>query len=691
MRPDRRTWTIIAAVEAGLILAILVMWMSAGGSPPPSQDPGADDSHPGHDHGEGEMPAAEAVTWTCSMHPQIQLPDAGKCPICHMDLIPLTDEGGGDRTMSMSKAARALADIETAPAERRFVTAEVRMVGKVAYDERRLASIAAWIPGRIDRLFVDFTGTRVAKGDHLFELYSPELYAAQQELLEAEKRVDDANREGNEFLRASDRRALKGVREKLRLWGLTADQIAAIEERGTAQDRVTIRAPVGGIVVDKKIREGEYVATGQELLTIADLSKVWVLVEAYERHLPYLHYAQEVTIETSAYPGVERIGTVAFIDPELDPRSRTVDVRLNVDNPGRRLKPGMFVRAVAHARLAADGEVVQPSLAGMWISPMHPEIIKDAPGECDICGMDLVPAEEFGYRTEGESAPPLVVPETAVLWTGARGIVYVERTDVDRPTFEGRVVTLGPRAGAYRLIRDGLREGERVVVKGNFKIDSALQIQAKKSMMNPEGGRVPAGHHGHGHGGSGAAETDVGHRMVEVDGDGGGAVRVVSTPEIRRELAPVYAAYLALQGALVEDDVVGARRAGRDLTAAVAAVDPMVFPGDSGEGWRVVADGLRDDLEKVAEDTGIEELRAAFAAISEAVIRTARAYGHGGDLLRVAFCPMAFDDAGAEWLQREEAVANPYFGARMLRCGEIRDEIAGPDPADAEDAEGERE
>jgi len=212
--------------------------------------------------------------------------------------------------------------------------------------------------------------------------------------------------------------------------------------------------------------------------------------------LQWLRYGQQVDFSTEAFPGETFHGRIAFIDPVLNPTTRTVKVRVNVDNSDERLKPEMFVRANVSARLATGGKVVDHDLAGKWVSPMHPEIIRDEPGACPVCGMDLVKTESLGFAQESSAnvEAPIVIPATAALLTGERAVVYVQEPNTDRPTYTGRVVVLGPRAGADYIVESGLSEGDLVVVSGNFKIDSALQIQAKPSMMNPEGGGSTGAH-----------------------------------------------------------------------------------------------------------------------------------------------------------------------------------------------------
>lgn len=451
--------------------------------------------------------SAAATEWTCSMHPLIREPKPGICPICAMDLVPV--EGGGSgktepARLKTTEAAKALMGLETAPVERRFVAAEVRLVGKVAYDETKLGYITAWVPGRIERMYADYTGMDVQQGDHMVELYSPELLAAKEELQRAAEVLRKLPDNGPAVLRETAESALDAVRAKLKRWGLTEAQVRRAEVSGASADRITIYAPMGGTVIERNGSEGMYVDTGTLVYTLADLSTVWVALEAYESDLAWLHYGQKVSFTTEAYPGERFEGTIAFIAPTVDPDTRTVRVRVNVPNADRRLKPEMFVRAVVRSNVATGGRVMDPGLAGKWISPMHPEIVKDGPGTCDVCGMDLVPAEELGYVSADAAADdmPLVIPASAPLITGKRAVVYVEVPEAGQPAYEGREVVLGPRAGAYYLVKEGLREGERVVTQGSFKIDSALQITAKPSMMSPDAAaeeRPMANEAGHDH------------------------------------------------------------------------------------------------------------------------------------------------------------------------------------------------
>lgn len=726
--------------------------------------------------------AREAEMWTCSMHPQIRQPQPGKCPICGMDLIPVHSHPQsitGMRQLTVTPEARALMNVEVTPVQRRTVTAIVRMVGKVDYDETRLGYITAWVPGRLDRLYVDYTGIEVREGDHMVYIYSPELFAAQQELIQALRSKKE--RGESAFLAASGIDLVKSAREKLRLLGMTPEQIAEIEERDAPSDHMTIYAPMSGVVIEKNKQEGDYVQTGDRIYSVADLSQVWAKMDAYESDLVWLRYGQEVEFTTEAYPGETFIGRIAFIDPVLDEKTRTVKVRVNVPNADGKLKPEMFVRAEVRADIAGGGRVIDPDLAGKWISPMHPEIIKDAPGVCDICGMPLVRAETLGYTTPQvrHEALPLVIPVSAALFTGTRAIVYVEDPTTEEPTFNGREVVLGPRAGDFYIVENGLSEGELVVTRGNFKVDSALQLLARPSMMTPQGGGGGGGHH---HGGAQQAPSgttperaiqvpssvkpqlaalqhafeDVqtavgsgdlpavrsdfiafGEALRNVDagalqGHGkmlweelsmlmtndvveGRAViteesaqRVLESltdtmqrldaqfgiahpghpapsfevpAEFQQQLAGVLKGYAQLADALAGDDAAVAKQALPGLTGALAGVDMRLLADpESHAAWMREQANLESILKSLASAADLLQLREAFEPLSGEMQVLVMQFGVGPEQpVFELHCPMAFGNKGAIWLQRDDQVRNPYFGAQMPTCADRVERISGSD------------
>jgi len=589
-----------------------------------------------HAHGESE---SKVEVWTCSMHPQIRVPEPGLCPLCGMDLIPESNKGdeGGPWELSMSEHARKLAEIQVTPAIRKLIPHEIRMMGKIAYDEKRVSDITAWVPGRIDRLFVDFTGIEVIKGDHMVELYSPDLVSAQQELRQALRSLKN----GPASMKKATQGRVTAARKKLELFGLSESQIKTIEARKTTRDHLVVEAPMSGIVIKKHLNEGAYVKTGSLIYTIADLSRVWIQLDAYESDLAWLRYGQEVEFEVEAYPGETLTGRIVFIDPSLNPSTRTIKVRIDIPNPDGKLKPDMFVRATAHALVSQEGKVMDPSLAGKWIGRMHPEIVKDEAGTCDICGMDLTKAEDLGFITAESTEAPIIIPASAALVTGERAVVYVA-IDEDAGRYEGREIVLGPELGDYYVVRSGLAEGEMVVVNGAFKIDSELQIRAKYSMMyHPSKPSKP--------------------KQGEP---------VASSDTFALSLRAIFTSYFEMHGHFSKDELHPAHQAGASLATALAAVAVAELSPKARRAWESDVAPLSRGLQNLSAAEEIDQARIAFNIISNAMHRIAERFGLPPETNVYLFnCPMAFENKGANWLQTGHETANPYYGSAMFSCG----------------------
>jgi len=370
--------------------------------------------------------SAISEIWTCSMHPQIRKDESGKCPICGMNLILLNQSGGAgidSNAVHLSKEALALANVATSIVSRQKPVKEVRMYGKVQADERLLQNQAAHISGRIEKLLVNFTGEPVRKGQTLAIIYSPDLVTAQQELLEAAKS------------KQSQPEIYEAAKEKLLLWKLTKSQIARIESSGRVKTNFEVISNTSGIVATKRVSTGDHVSEGTVLYDVANLSRVWVLFDAYETDLPFLKVGNAISFTLQALPGTNFTGNIKFIDPVIDPVNRVAKVRVEISNAGGKLKPEMFATGVVKANLDA---------------------FKDK----------------------------LVIPRSAVLWTGKRSIVYVKQNDTDDGIFKMREIELGPMLGNSYVVLSGLTEGEKIVTDGTFSVDAAAQLAGKPSMMN---------------------------------------------------------------------------------------------------------------------------------------------------------------------------------------------------------------
>jgi Cu(I)/Ag(I) efflux system membrane fusion protein len=374
----------------------------------------------------------KSTIWTCAMHPQIRMTEPGKCPICGMDLIPLAQSGTTSvdpDAIHMSKDAAQLANVLTTVVTKKKPVKEVRLYGKVQADERLFQSQTAHVPGRIERLNINFTGETVVKGQVLAEIYSPELITAQQELLETVK----TKQLQPELYEAS--------KEKLRQWKLTDDQISKIEISGIIQNNFEVLSNTSGTVTARRVNNGDHVSVGTILFDIADLSKVWIMFDAYESDLQFLHVGEKLSFNLQALPGTDFTGNIIFIDPVIDPVTRVAKVRVETGNQSGKLKPEMFATGIVSSTLAE-------------------------------------------YHNN------VVIPKSAVLWTGKRSVVYVKQPGSEEPVFKIREVELGPMLGESYIITDGLTEGEEIVTSGTFSVDAAAQLEGKPSMMNPRGGKT---------------------------------------------------------------------------------------------------------------------------------------------------------------------------------------------------------
>jgi len=569
------------------------------------------DAQATHDHSATDDP----VGYACAMNCLPPLEEPGECPICGMEMQPVfedrhdSDEPVSMRQMSMTAEALALLRVQTSTVERREATRSLRLVGQLAVDPRRRAHISADVGGRVDRLHAQYEGDRVEQGQDLVELYSPELLAVQREFLQAIQSAQRLSQNPTESIRNTADSIVAASRERLRLAGLTPEQVEEIAEGGVALERVTLKSPVSGVVINRYVEEGDYVARENRILTVAALDTLWAEIEAFESDLQWLRVGQPVHLTSEAFPGEMFHGDVAWIDPMTTAATRTTRVRVDVDNERGLLKPGMYLQAQIDTVLYDGREV-------------------------------------------------LVIPDSAPLITGRRAIVYVQVPDVERPTFQGHEVVLGPRTRDGYVVEEGLSEGDRVVTHGAFKIDSALQIRARPSMMSPEGGPAMTGHEHHG------VETDMPeeehtHAESPTDQQAETHDEVLITSEIFEKLLPIY---LAVSEALAADDFDKAREAWSEL----AALAP-----DSGD------HGLHAEVDQGSAANDIEDLRAVLEPISNRMIAAVREHGNPAtETLHRVHCPMAFDWEGADWIQTGSDVRNPYFGATMYRCGTVEEEFA---------------
>lgn len=555
-----------------------------------------------HEHEE-----TEAEVWTCAMHPQIRQDGPGQCPICGMDLIPLASGGEtvGSDEIQMTEAAMKIADVQTVTVQNSVPSKEVYLPGKVEADERRVKAITSRFPGRIEELYVDFTGQEVQRGQRLASIYSPELVQAQKELMEAVR------------FKETNPSFYKAAVNKLKLWDISENQIQKILKSEELQYNFDIYATQSGTVVEKMVNEGDYVKEGQPLLEVAGLEKVWVLFDAYENDLVWIEEGDEIKFTVRSIPGEVFTSEVVFIDPVINPQRRVASVRTEVDNPDGELKPGMFAEGLLESTL---------------------ENIEDA----------------------------LIIPKSSILWTGKRAVVYVKDPKFEQPTFEFREVVLGPEAGDYYVVSEGLKVGEEIVANGVFKVDAAAQLNGKRSMMNSEGGEPMPPMPG----------MDMGGGEVQVETE---AFVESEVADLSQELPPAFKkqfnkaieTYLLLKEGLVEGDEETIATASSALLVALEDLDGSVLEGEARAFWNEKRSFLMQHAKLCKEADTMEGKRENFIFLSQPLIKLAEAFGTTQKLF-VNYCPMV----EAYWLSEVEEIRNPFM-PDMLTCGEVKKVIPG--------------
>ncbi|MEY3644292.1 MAG: hypothetical protein RLZZ207_987 [Bacteroidota bacterium] len=554
----------IALLSLTLLIGVLLGWgFSALTSPKPDA----------HAHAEGEgLPSI----WTCSMHPQIRLPEKGDCPICGMDLIPADQESAGtsnSQAFQMTPEALALAQVQTIVIGGMQAKKELVLSGKLQADERESASLTAKFPGRIEKLFVTFTGEQVKAGQRIATIYSPELLTAQKELLEASK------------TKATFPQLYQASKDKLSLWKLSAAQIAEIERSGQVKERMDIFADQSGIVLQKNVSVGDYVSMGAVLFTVTNLNSLWLLLDVYESDLPFVALGDEIQFTVAGKPGETLNAKVTFVDPLINANTRAASVRAEIRNVDNTLKPEMFVTARVQT------------------------------------------------RTTGSLAE-VMVPRTAVLWSGKRSIVYVKVPNASLPEFVMREVTLGNRLGENYQIASGLKAGEEIVSYGAFALDASAQLSGKPSLLNR----------------SSTQQVEVSAAFSE-------------------QLTAVVESYFLIKNNLVKDQMPA--KAVQTLTQALAKVSTDGTGKDNSK-WEKIKSGLSEATAKIKASKDIASARTHFSSLSTQVIKLTETYKLNTAVVYKDYCPMAFDNKGGYWLSETEDIQNPYFGASMLTCGEVK-------------------
>ncbi|WKV13920.1 efflux RND transporter periplasmic adaptor subunit [Marivirga harenae] len=517
--------------------------------------------------------------WTCSMHPSVRQNEPGDCPICGMDLIPL-DESNSDvlspDAVSMSATAMQLAQVSTAKVQRKSIEKDIRVTGKIQANEKQNYSLSAHFPGRIENLRLNYTGEYVRKGQVIATLYSPDLLTAQEELLQA---YNDREMQPSLF---------EAAIEKLKNWKLNDAQIEKIIDLGRPREQFEIMADFSGYVTEKKVKEGDYVQKGQSLFQLNNFSKVWVVFDVYEQDIPFVELGSKVDFKIASFPNEEFSGKIDFINPTLSAQSRVAEARADIQNTDGKLKPEMLVSG------------------------------------------------QINYENQARSV--VVIPKSAVMWTGKKSVVYVQEHTEKGISFVMRGIDLGLPLNDEYVIESGLAEGEEIAVQGAFSIDAAAQLAGKPSMMSAE------------------RQDDF---AVEI------------SDEAQAELRRLYPSYFQLKEALTKDDFQSALARAKELKSVYQKIDMQAFQDDVHDKWMGYHAKMEKVLEHIHHHDDIESLRKNFIALSDWMIEMTETFSPTREKLYLQHCPMADNDQGADWLSMEEEIVNPYFGSSMLTCGEV--------------------
>lgn len=539
------------------------------------------DDNPSIEH---TVETASEEIWTCSMHPQIRKNEPGDCPICGMDLIPLDQSGGSSIVLEMTEEAVKLARIQTTTiGSSSHESSSLKLSGKIEANETASASLVTHIPGRIEKLYVSFTGEKVSAGQKIATIYSPSLITAQKELIEAEKMKD------------IQPKLYEAAVNKLKYWKITDDQINDILTSGEVKETFHIYAEHSGVVQKKYVSVGDHLSQGGVLFSIQNLNTLWVVFDVYEKDLPKVNVDDQITFNTPSLPGQKFTANVSFIDPIINPNSRTAKIRVEVFNKGNALKPEMFV----------SGELI-----GNFETDMN-----------------------------------LTVPKSAVLWTGQRSVVYLKVPDTDIPSYEYREVLLGESLGADYEVIDGLKPGDEVVTNGAFVIDASAQLNNQSSMINGL----------------------VGDQKVENLPN-----YASSTPDaFKSQLEKLNGMYMILKDALVATDSKAAQQSIAELIGSLEEIDMSLVKGDAHKYWMGQMKTIKDNSQMIQATENIKMQREYFVELSMAIINSNKVFGVKSGTYYEQYCPMANKKEGAYWLSKEPEIRNPYYGDKMLSCGEV--------------------
>lgn len=543
--------------------------------------PSSDTSIQTHQHAE-ESSGSEV--WTCSMHPQIKMPEKGDCPICGMDLIiqKNADTNTSPYIIKMRPEAIELGNIQTSiVGSTTSPGKKIILQGEVKIDESRNYSQTAHYGGRIEKLFIKAEGDKIYKGQKIASIYSPKMLTAQEEFIQA----IDMKKQYPEIYTAA--------RKKLINLKISKDEIKEIETTGIGLKYFTIESEYSGYITNKLINKGDYIKIGQTLYDIADMNKLWVEFDVYEKDLSFIKLGDIIEYKIQSIKSKTFKSKLIHIDPVIDTKTRVAKVRVLVNNKSKIIKAKMFAEGIINSKLEIKSSVIS-------------------------------------------------INKSAVMWTGKRSVVYIKVND----GFEMREVILGESLGDKYLIESGIKVGDRVVTNGSFTVDAAAQLNNKYSMMNRP------------------------KRMKETMFVGD----KLSTKS-KDKYFEYLNIYLKLKDLLVNDESKKASEVSKLGMKKLLEINPFLKNSAIKDLWNKHFDDLYLKMKELSETQDIEKERNLFINISETNIAIIKIIGKNKHNLYIQFCSMADHNNGAWWLSENKEINNPYFGERMLHCGETKTSI----------------
>lgn len=519
--------------------------------------------------------------YTCAMHPQIRQDKPGNCPICGMQLVPVSSTNSQSKTsLTMSKSAMKLAQISTVLVYEKAIIKEIILPAEVKYNQALKSSISAQFDGRVNQLIANYLGKSVKKGETVALVYAPILSEIHRELIEAQKRNDAS--------------LVKVTEDRLKQVLVDSKTIEKMKSARSPWLEFPINSQVDGVISELNVSKNDSFEKGKSLIQLDDISILWIEANVQESDISYFKLGQSVEVTLANKKVIH--SKVSFINPIVNPDTRTSTIRLEIDNKNNQIKAGMLAQIKVEIPLESS----------------------------------------------------LIIPKTAVLWTGKKSIVYVQNPNETEPTFEARIVEIGDSSDEFVQVISGLTEGEIVVQNGVFRVDSAAQLANVTSMMNGE---------------TKSEQNKSIHKFTSL------------SKETTKQLIQVLDAYFVLKNELVKSDLGKTILAAQKLDEKIDLIGHSDLEPSLHDYWMEISYELGQILDKIKKTNDLGLVRAQFILLSKKMIELAKSVPISEKIIYVQFCPMADSDRGATWLSEQEEIRNPYYGTMMLTCGETIEKL----------------